>query len=352
MAWKVGVLGLIHDHVWPHLRELAERDDVTLAVADPNEPLREQARSEMGVERLYADYADLLERERPDAVLIFVDNAGKADVVELVASHGRPMMIEKPMADRLASAERMRVAARAAGAPLMVNWPTAWSPALRHALRLAAAGEVGEIARLNWRGGHGGPKEFDCSPYFYGWLHDRARNGAGAYIDYCGYGASMARLLLGQPSRAQAMIGRLQKDYVEVDDNAVLVLRYARAMAVLEATWTSQGPVPDGGPIIAGSRGTLVARRPGARREGQPVSGAGTVEFYSTEEPDGRSMEPPLPPEGERTATSYFLRRLADDRPFEGLVSLEVSRDTQEILEAGLLAARAGQAVSLPLDTV
>ncbi|HUY99505.1 MAG TPA: Gfo/Idh/MocA family oxidoreductase [Thermomicrobiaceae bacterium] len=349
MGWKVGVLGMIHDHVWNHLPELAARDDVTLSVADPNPPLREQARERAGVERLYADYADLLEQERPDVVLIYVDNAGTAELVELAASHGTPMMVEKPMADTLANAERMRVAANRAGVPLMVNWPTAWSPAIRHALDLAGGGAVGEIFRVDHRGGHGGPKEYGCSPYFYEWLYDRERNGAGAYIDYCGYGASMARLLLGMPSRVQATIGRLAKDYVDVDDNAVLVLRYPRAMAILEATWTAAGPVPDGGPTIMGSGGSLVVQQRKARREGE-AGGRGVVLQVTPDEPDGRPIEAPDLPEGERSATEYLLTCLAADRPIEGLVSLAVGRDTQEILEAGLRAARLGREMSLPLD--
>ena len=173
MRWKVGVLGLIHDHVWQHVPELAARDDVVLSVADPNDPLLEQTRSEFGVERRYHDYADLLEREQPDVVLIYVDNAGKADLVELVASHGKPIMVEKPMADSLANAERMRVAANSAGVPLMVNWPTAWSPEIRLAIDLAAGGSIGDVFRISCRLGHGGPKEYGCSPYFWGWLYDR-----------------------------------------------------------------------------------------------------------------------------------------------------------------------------------
>ncbi|HVX30564.1 MAG TPA: Gfo/Idh/MocA family oxidoreductase [Nitrolancea sp.] len=349
MTWHIGVLGLIHDHVWQHIGEMAKRDDVTISVADPNAPLREQARDQYGVTRLFDDYARLLEQARPDAVLIFVDNAGTAELVELAASHGRPIMVEKPMADTLANAERMRVAAVNAGVPLMVNWPTAWQPAIRHALRLAQEGEVGDIYRFSFRGGHRGPKEYGCSPYFYGWLYDRARNGAGAYIDYCGYGASMARLLLAMPSRVSAEIGHLVKPDIAVDDNAVLTLRYQHALAVIEATWSASGPVPDGGPAIWGRDGTLVVRRDSGRQEGD-VRTSGGVWFTSNAEPDGRFLEPPLLPEGERSAIQYFLTCLDEDRPFEGLVSMTIGRDTQEILEAGLLAARHDRGVSLPLD--
>ncbi len=131
--------------------------------------------------------------------------------VELAASYGKPMMVEKPMADSLANAERIRVAAVNAGVPLMVNWPTAWQPAIRHALDMALSHDLGEVFRFSFRGGHRGPKEYGCSPYFYGWLYDRRRNGAGAYIDYCGYGASLARLIFGMPSRASATIGHFNQ---------------------------------------------------------------------------------------------------------------------------------------------
>ena len=348
MAWNIGVLGLIHDHVWQHVGEMARRDDITVSVADPNTPLRDKARDEFGVTRVYADYAALLEKERPDAVLIFVDNAGKAKLVELAASFGRPIMIEKPMADSLANAERMRVATVNAGLPLMVNWPTAWQPAIRHALQLAQDGQIGTIYRFNFRGGHRGPKEYGCSPYFYTWLYDRERNGAGAYIDYCGYGASMTRLLCGMPSRVNATIGRLAKPAIAVDDNAVLTLRYQHAMAVIEGSWSISGPVPDGGPAIWGRGGTLVVRRDIGRHEGD-MRPNGVVQFTSDDEPDGRFIEPPALPEGDRSAVQYLLTSLGQDRPIEGMVSMEIGRDTQEILEAGLLAARHDRGVSLPL---
>lgn len=349
MAWTVGILGLIHDHVWQHLPELRARDDVRLAVAEPSGALRERVRREFEIDRIYADAAELLAREQPDAVLVFTDNAGAAPLVELAAAHGAAVMVEKPLADSLVNAERMRVATASAGVPLMVNWPTAWNPAIRYALDLAAGGAIGEIYRFNFRGGHVGPREFGCSAEFVDWLYDRERSGGGAYIDYCGYGASMARWLLGMPARAQATIGRLRKEDIAVDDNAVLVLRYPQAMAVIEATWSAAGPVPDGGPTIWGSTGALVVQRQKAQREGQAGS-RGVVLHLTPDDPDGTVLEPPELPAGERTAVEYFLSRLADGRSIDGLVSLAVGRDTQEILEAGLQSAHEGRAVSLPLE--
>ncbi|HMM41260.1 MAG TPA: Gfo/Idh/MocA family oxidoreductase [Thermomicrobiales bacterium] len=342
MSWTIGILGLTHDHVWTHLADLARRDDVRLAVAEPRAELRAQAEQAHGGIRLYDDAATLLERERPQAALVFTDNAGSAALVELAASHGAAVMVEKPMADRLANAERMMVATGRAGVPLMVNWPTAWNPAIRQALALASDGEVGEITRFSFRGGHAGPRAFGVSEAFAEWLYDPARNGAGAYMDYCGYGASMARLLLGLPSRVQATVGRLRTDDIPVDDNAVLTLRYPRAMAVVEASWTAAGPVPQPGPIISGARASLVVL---SRTASQPAR----LLRVSAESPEGEEIDVPPLPTGEDTATGCLIARLADGRPIDGLVSAPVGRDTQEILEAGLLAARAGQDMSLPL---
>ena len=146
----------------------------------------------------------LLERRDLDAVLIFSDNRTSAELGVRALDRQLPVMIEKPMAADLDGAESMLFAARKRGVPLMVNWPTVWRPALRYGLTLAAEGVVGDPIQVSHRGGHAGPREFGCSPQFSEWLYDPKRNGGGALVDYCGYGALLCRLVLGQPT---AVIG-------------------------------------------------------------------------------------------------------------------------------------------------
>ena len=50
-----------------------------------------------------------------------------------------------------------------------------------------------------------------------------------------------------------------------------------------------------------------------------------------------------------RSGSAYFVHCIANDLPIQGICSAEVSRDAQEILEAGLLSSTYGEAVSLPL---
>ena len=339
---RIGILGLTHDHIWDHghLEAIQTAEGAELvAAADPHQPLLDQMNARYGP-KTYASYEAMLDSEKLDAVYIFADNAAAADLTELAAARGLHVMAEKPMAATLAQAERMIRAAANAGTVLMVHWPFAWSPALLHAIKMAHDGAIGELFQVRYRSAHAGPKEFGCTPYFYNWLYDREKNGAGALIDYCCYGAVLARTVLGQPTRITAMAGRLQKDYVEVDDNAIILMGYHHALAITEASWTQVGNPFTYTPMFYGSAGMIVVPR-----------GENRLLLATKDNPDGQPIDPPaLPPEF-ASGTAYFLSRIRSGQPVEGLCNAEISRDAQEILEAGLISARTGREVSLPLKT-
>jgi predicted dehydrogenase len=345
---RVGVLGLSHDHVWGNLSALATGEIGRLvAVAEPSPGLRDRLGRQHGGVVLHHTYDALLERSDLDAVLIFADNRAAAELGVQALGRGFPVLLEKPMAADLQGAEALLAAARQSGLPLMVNWPTAWRPALRYGLALAQAGRVGEPVQLSHRGGHAGPREFGCSPEFSAWLYDPARNGGGALVDYCGYGAVLARVLFGRPHAVTAVTARLRKPDLPAEDTAVVVLRYPRAIALLEASWTQVGGEPAFAMIVYGDAGTLIVHQPRATREGQTV-GSGRVQVVTSA--GSEFLEPPLLPSDERDGPTYFLTRLRAGRPIEGLCASDVGRDVQEILEAALRASASGREASLPGD--
>jgi predicted dehydrogenase len=256
-------------------------------------------------------------------------------------------MIEKPMAADLAGADALLAAARRRALPLMVNWPTAWRPALRHGLELARSGAVGEPVQVSHRGGHAGPREFGCSEQFCEWLYDPARNGGGALIDYCGYGAILCRTILGRPLAVSAVAAHLRKAGLSAEDNAIVVLRYPSALALLEASWTQIGSEPAFSMIVYGDAGTLIVHQPRAAREGQ-TGGAGSVQLVTRDE--SRQIEPPTLPSDARDGPTYFLSQLKSGQPIEGLCAPEIGRDAQEILAAALRSAASGHQEELPRD--
>ena len=296
---------------------------------------------------IHADYDALLERTDLDAVFLFADNRTSAELGVRALGRGLPVMVEKPMAADLEGAEALLTAARAARLPLMVNWPTAWRPALRHGLALVAAGAVGEPVQLSHRGGHAGPREHGCSPEFCEWLYDPVRNGGGALVDYCGYGAILCRAVLGQPRAVTAVAAHLRKAGLASEDNAVVVLRYPRALALLEASWTQIGAEPAFALVVYGDTATLIVDQPRARAEGQKAVG-GSVRLVVDDKT--RVIDPPSLPDGERDGPAYFLSRLRDGRPIDGLCAPEVGRDAQEVLAAALRSSATGREVALPLD--
>src|SRR5262245_27720593 len=234
---RVGILGLSHDHVWGNLAALQSSDlGRAVAAADPNPELRSRLASTHPTVAILGSHDALLDRDDLDAVFVFADNRTSADLGIRALRRDLPVMIEKPMAADLAGAEALLAAARVTRAPLMINWPTVWRPALRHALALVESGAIGEPVQMSHRGGHAGPREFGCSAEFTEWLYDPRRNGGGALVDYCGYGALLCRALLGRPAAVTAVSARLRKEDLDAEDNAIVLLRYPRAVGLLEAS--------------------------------------------------------------------------------------------------------------------
>ena len=332
---EVGVLGLVHDHLWSNLRILGsmENAEVTCA-ADPNRPLLEQVKR-MGVRKTYKRYEDLLSKEDLDAVLVYTENGRAAHVTEAAAERGLHVMTEKPMAATLEQAQRMHRVAEKNGIRLMVNFPTTWSPAIRHAGQLAKEGAIGHIYQVWRRTGHKGPKEIGCSPYFYRWLYDEKLNGAGAYMDFCCYGVNICRWILGTAEKATALEGTYVRDYLKVDDNAVLLLGYKKAMGVLEGTWSQIG---EGGPvqyqcILRGSEGTIAVSQ--------------DVQVYSEKNEGWKKIDPPPLEEGRQNGPQHFIRCILKDEAFEDTVSAKFNVDVQAMLEAGLVSMRENRTVPI-----
>jgi predicted dehydrogenase len=222
---------------------------------------------------------------------------------------------------------------------VLVNWPFAWWPQLQKALQMASSGEIGDVWQIKYRAAHAGPREIGCSPSFYGWLYDRRLNGAGALMDYCCYGAALARCVLGVPSRVVGVAGRLRKEDITLEDNAIIVMSYPRAMAVAEGSWTQVGELSSSLTAIYGTRGTLLV---------EPRAG-GRLLLATEAQPHGTPVPvPPAPPE-RQNATNHFLHCLETGEASVALCNDRVARDAQEILEAALLSAAQGKEVSLPL---
>ena len=96
-----------------------------------------------------------------------------------------------------------------------------------------------------------------------------------------------------------------------------------------------------------GDTGTLIVHQPRLVREGAAV-GPGRVQLATSRATE--MVEPPALPADERDGVTYFLSRLRDGQPIEGLCTPGVGRDVQEILSAALRSSAAGQTIDLPSE--
>jgi predicted dehydrogenase len=226
------------------------------------------------------------------------------------------------MAARLSQANRMVRAAEQAGVQLMVNWPNAWSPAWQEFERRLRAGAVGPIIYLKYRSAHNGPREIGCDQEFWEW-------------HYCCYAAYLCANILGLPEQVMGMRGIFAKEYPLPDDNAMVVMRYPRAFGVAEASWTQTVGYATPNPVAYGTEGSLaiqggklLLQRPGKELE---------------------TITPPPTQAPQRSGPEYLIHSIETGEPIQGYCSPKVSRDAQEILEAGLRSADSGQFSQLPL---
>lgn len=336
---RIAVVGLVHDHIWNTLDRVREDGrGVLVAAADENAPLLDRVRASYGIAATYASLDSLLEREDVDAIVCGAENSRHAPIVAAAAARGVHVMVEKPMAASYDQARRMVAAAERGHIMLMVNWPTSWRRSIVYAQTLVQEGRIGQPFYLKYHAGHEGPREFGCSEYFWRWLYDLEKNGPGALMDYCCYGASLACHVLGQPRSVTGAGGRFVKGDEVPMDNAILLLQYDHAVGVAEASWSQVGHPPDYELTVMGSAGSIIA-----------PAGAEHIILVTADAPSGRRVEAPPLLQGQHNEAAYFLSCILEGTAPRGSVSPYLGRDAQEVLEAGARAIATGCSVALPL---
>jgi predicted dehydrogenase len=137
-----GAIGLRH---CGYARTLAALDLV--GAADPS-PAAAAALRERAVTH-FDDHVQLLDRVRPDAVVVATPNALHERVAIDCIERGVPVLIEKPIAPTLAAARRIAAAARSHRVPVLVGHHRRFNPLLRAARQCIDSGALGRLVAVN-----------------------------------------------------------------------------------------------------------------------------------------------------------------------------------------------------------
>ncbi|QDU67962.1 Gfo/Idh/MocA family protein [Engelhardtia mirabilis] len=333
---KIALLGLVHGHVDWVLDSARLRDDIELVgVAEHDQALFRRLTSKYGFGDLPRtdEAAELLERTKPDAVVVMTDIVGHRAALAAAADAGLAALVERPLDFDLDHALSLARVARERELSILTHYETAHYPAIRAAADHLHSGDLGELSRLRIRAGHQGPAALGCAPSFLKWLLDSERGG-GAMVDFACFGVHLALWLVGRPP--QRVTASTQSIWPEehrgVDDQATLLLDFDRVQAVVEASWCWPNPVKD--VELIGSSGFLRTGRAGTYEIGEMDLGG----------PSARHTAPPL--SGSLTDAWTQLAAVARGAVPDPLYGLDLSLGVASVLEAARQSAREGVSVT------
>jgi len=334
---KIAVIGLLHSHVWTQLPNMVRGDVVTLVgVAEEHPELVAEAKK-LGVadNLFFTDYNKMLDQVKPDFVWAFVENNRHLEIVKACAPRKIHVIFEKPLASTANDAMAIRDIAKKSGIYVMTNYQMAWWASNYTARKLASDNALGKVYRLRGVVGHGGPgSEGARNSFFFNWLTDPVKNGAGALMDFGCYNALWSLWYMGRPLTVYARVDHFQPErFPKVEDNATLVLGYKDGVGLFEGSWDLPRSFQDLEVFGRTASMTMVNNKVELRKSGR----AAAAESVTID---------PLPKE-RATPLAYMAHAIEAHQPPEGLVALDINVQVVEIIDAAKLSVKTGKEVSL-----
>jgi glucose-fructose oxidoreductase len=336
---RVAIVGLVHGHVAGFLRTALKRSDIQIVgIAEPDQQLAHRYANEFRLDSqlLYSDVEQMLTTVQPQAVLVYTDTRDHRRIVEAAARHQIPVMMEKPLAVSVEEALKIKRAADAAHIPVLVNYETTWYPSNTAVYHLVRDGALGDVRKVVIHDGHKGPKEIGVPPEFLSWLTDPSRNGAGALFDFGCYGADLMTWLMqgGAPITVTAVTQQLKPEiYPHVDDEATVILTYAKAQAILQASWN--WPFDRKDMEVYGETGEAIT----VRRDDVRVRRNGDNQEQQQSAP---VLTPPY-----NDSIAYLIAVVSGEIQPSGLSALDTNVTVVRILDAARESARTGRTIRI-----
>lgn len=329
---RLAIAGLVHGHVNGFVRAALKRRDVAIVgVYEPDAALLKSYADSFTIPETarFTDLKTMIDRVHPEAIASFTNTHDHPLVVEAAAPRHITVMMEKPLAVSNGDAQRIRRAAEGGGIEVMVNYETTWYPSHAAIWKLMkeqkAAGDIRKMVAMD---GHNGPKAINVQPEFLDWLSDPVRNGGGALFDFGCYGANLMTWLMDneRPIAVTAVTQQFQpKTYPRVDDEATILVEYAGAQGIIEASWN--WPIGRKDLEVYAQRGQAIA------------SGANGLRVATPDQPD-HAVTPEPRAADEADSISHLIAVVRGTRKPNALSSLDNNLIVTEILDAARTSAR------------
>ena len=345
-----------------------------VAICDLDRKLAEQRAEQFGIDVVYADFREMLDREDLDVVDVCT-RAGPDDpdnherLVFAALEAGKHCLCEKPVAHDYRNTWRAHRLAESKGLKTKVGFTFRYAPAMMYMRELIGGGFISEPFIFN---GFEQNSQF-ISPDAPVTKRDLVPSTGGDEIRISsleGYGAPIIDLSLWfMGSRLTRVVGIL-KNFVpyrtnadgarvrtNIDDGDIYIGEYANgAICSIQSSYVTVGNYPGLEARAYGSQGALICRLVEESGECQTIHSAtpDAVEFSPVKIPDrlfppGHEPGEPWPSLFYTNLIHNFMEEIASGGD-ENQGNFAQSARVQEIINAVEVSHRKGRWVGLPLD--
>jgi predicted dehydrogenase len=188
------------------------------AIVDPAPATRALA-AQAGVP-LFATLTELLEKHRPDAVVLATPNALHVEHALQCIEAGLPALLEKPIAPTVREAQQLVDVVRMRGAKLLIGHHRAHSPIMTKAKEVVASGQLGRLVAVT------GSATFLKPDHYFTDAPWRREPGGGPLLLNMIHEAHNLRMLCGEIVAVQAFVSNAVRRFA-VEDTVAINLKFA-----------------------------------------------------------------------------------------------------------------------------
>jgi predicted dehydrogenase len=183
-----------------------------VAVVDPRLP------EDLGV-AAFAECREMLDRVRPQGVIIATPNALHVPIGMACVERRVPILVEKPIADSVAAAGELVAAAERARVPLLVGHHRRHNPVLEKAREIVQGGGIGRLTAVAALWLLQKPREY----FDVAW---RREAGGGPLLINAIHNVDDLRFVCGEIAEVRSLTSSATRGFA-VEDSAAIALRFA-----------------------------------------------------------------------------------------------------------------------------
>lgn len=180
----------------------------------------------------YQDYHQMMDEIKPDGVIIVTPNNLHLPIAREAVRRGIPTLVEKPISDDLADAEKFVQEIAATKVPVLVGQHRRYNPFVNKAKQIITSGELGQLTVASFH-----YMIYKNDSYFdVAW---RRKKGAGPILVNLVHDVDLLRYLIGEIDSVQGMQSSTARGF-ETEDSAVVNVRFKSgalaSMTISDAT--------------------------------------------------------------------------------------------------------------------